>query len=77
MQTTSDDFPDFNKRISIAVEYCTACGCVVSSDGCSNPECWKTRPLYPLMEAMRAMALNKHYGTNRYKPCKQQVFGTR
>lgn len=77
MQATTDDFPDFNRRIATAVEYCVSCQSVMSSDGCSNPECWKTRALYPLQEAMRARALNKHYGTNSYKSCKQQIFGTR
>ena len=77
MPTTIEDFPDFNRRIATAVEYCVSCKSIMSSDGCSNPECWKTRPLYPLQEAMRAAALNKHYGTTRYTSCKQQVLGTR
>jgi hypothetical protein len=79
MKTVMEDFPDFEKRISIAVEYCTVrgCGAVVSSEGCSNPECPNTRPLHPLQEAMRALALSKHYGTTRYKPCQQQILGTR
>jgi hypothetical protein len=71
---TCDDFPDFNRRISIAVEYCTMCKSVMSSDGCSNPDCWKTRPLYPLQEAMRAKALNNHYGTSDYKSQPQRFF---
>lgn len=77
MPTTIEDFPDFTRRIATAVEYCVACKSVMSSDGCSNPECWKTRPLYPLMEVMRAKALNKHYGTTGYKSCLQQILGTR
>lgn len=77
--STVDDFPDFSRGISTAVEYCVVrgCGAVMTFNGCSNPECPKTRPLYPLMEALRTRALNKHYGTNRYSSCKEAVYGTR
>lgn len=74
---SSDNFPDFSRRISTAVEYCTSCQCIMSSDGCSNPECWKTRPLHPLQEALRTKALNIHYGTTNYFRTKQQIHGTR
>lgn len=77
MQATIDDFPDFNKRIATAVEYCTSCQSIMSSDGCSNPECWRTRPLHPLQEALRKRAIEKHYGTTGYKATLQQIFGTR
>lgn len=77
MQATSEDFPDFQRRISTAVDYCTSCGAVMSSDGCSNPECWRTRKLYPLQEVLRTSAINRHYETRNYKPSKWQIFGTR
>lgn len=77
MDVNIDDFPDFNKRISTSVEYCTSCHAVMSSDGCSNSECWKTRPLYPLQEAMRVRALNNHYGTTDYKPQGKRFFNFR
>ena len=69
--------PDFERRIGIAVEYCTSCGSSMSSDGCSNPNCWKTRPLYPLQEALRAKALSKYYDTKNYSRSQQQIHGTR
>lgn len=77
MPSTMDDFPNFNLRIATAVEYCVACKAVMSSEGCSNPTCWKTRPLYPLQEAMRKRAIEKHYGTTGYKSIQQQVFRSR
>lgn len=60
--------------IGSAVEYCIVCSSVMSSDGCSDPNCWKSRPTYPLQEALRAVALNKAYGTKNYTPAKQQRF---
>lgn len=77
MKTTMDDLPNFEKRISIAVEHCVTCRSVMSSDGCSNPDCWKTRPLYPLQEAMRTLALNRHYGTNNHRGAQSEVYRPR
>lgn len=78
MKTTVDDLPNFEKRISTAVEYCVSpgCGAVISSDGCSNPDCWKHRPLYPLQEAMRTLALNKQYDTNNHTGARTEIYRT-
>ena len=66
---TVDDFPDFSRRISTAVEYCTVrgCGSVVTPQGCSNPECINSRPLYPLQEVLRNRALNKKYNLTEFQ----------
>ena len=66
-------FPDFERRISTNVEYCLSCNAVMSSDGCSNPSCWRTRPLYPLQEILRAKA----YESKNYSRTFQQLHGTR
>jgi hypothetical protein len=71
-----EDFPNFELRIATAVEYCLACQAIVTQQGCSNPDCYKSRPLYPLQEALRKRAIEKHYGNCCYKAGKEQVFHT-
>lgn len=40
-------------------EYCLECDSPLSSDGCSNPECIKSRPKYPLQDAYRKVLLGR------------------